>query len=382
MSTDNTGLGIWFVGARGSVATTAAVGAAAIADQAVPPIGMVTELAAFEDIPLDGLDTLTIGGHDLSSTPLHKRAELLAAERVIPGSILTSVNDRLDRIERNLKAAPDATTSPADAIAQIKQDLDAFKLEHGLERVVMINVSSTERPASWSTPPRDRSELDQVIAAGWSSCPVSITYAVAAIESGCAYVDFTPAAAAANPAVQALATEAGVPVSGRDGKTGETLLKTVLAPMFANRALKVLSWAGTNLLGGGDGATLADPESASSKIESKARVLAQVLDDDVVSPVHIDNVPDLGEWKTAWNHIHFEGFLGTRMQLQFIWQGCDSTLASPLVLDLARLTGLAMSRGEGGTIDALSFFFKDPVSGDEHRLAQQYDALQAWAREA
>jgi myo-inositol-1-phosphate synthase len=95
--------------------------------------------------------------------------------------------------------------------------------------------------------------------------------------------------------------------------------------------------------------------------------------------LHIDYVPDLGEWKTAWDHISFEGFLGTRMTLQFTWQGCDSALAAPLVLDLARLTARAHMAGEVGPLGPLAFFFKDPVASSEHRLAQQYEDLRTWA---
>ena len=107
-------------------------------------------------------------------------------------------------------------------------------------------------------------------------------------------------------------------------------------------------------------------------------MLEAILPEPPVAPVHIDWVPDLGEWKTAWDHIHFQGFLGTAMAMQVTWQGCDSALAAPLVLDLARLAGLALDRGDAGPLAALGFFFKDPVASDEHRFAQQVDALHEW----
>jgi len=141
----------------------------------------------------------------------------------------------------------------------------------------------------------------------------------------------------------------------------------------------VLSWSGTNLLGGGDGATLADPAAAASKTASKQRSLGELLGYGVDGTTHIDYVPDLGDWKTAWDHISFAGFLGVRMSLQFTWQGCDSALAAPLVLDLARLTARAHEAGEVGALGALAFFFKDPVGSTEHRLSRQYDQLLAWA---
>jgi myo-inositol-1-phosphate synthase len=143
----------------------------------------------------------------------------------------------------------------------------------------------------------------------------------------------------------------------------------------------VRSWAGTNLLGGGDGATLAEPHAVLSKTRSKARGLQAALGYQIDAPLHIDNVPDMGEWKTAWDHIAFEGFLGTRMTMQFTWQGCDSALAAPLVLDLARLTARAHERGVSGPLGALGFFFKDPAGSDEHRLPQQWDRLVGFAAE-
>ena len=209
--------------------------------------------------------------------------------------------------------------------------------------------------------------------------PTSSLYAYAAFTAGCPFIDFTPSTGARLPALHALAIRAGLPYGGNDGKTGETLVKTALAPMFAARALRVLSWSGTNLLGGGDGATLADPAAAASKTASKQRSLPETLGHEVDGQTHIDYVPDLGDWKTAWDHVSFAGFLGVRMSLQFTWQGCDSALAAPLVLDLARLTARAHQAGEVGALGALAFFFKDPVGSTEHRLASQYDTLCAWA---
>ena len=144
------------------------------------------------------------------------------------------------------------------------------------------------------------------------------------------------------------------------------------------RALKVRSWAGMNLLGGGDGAALADPARAQSKIDSKGRLLEEILGYPVEAPIRIEDVRDMGEWKTAWDHIVFEGFLGVRMKLQFTWEGCDSALAAPLLLDLIRLAALALERHESGTDANLAFFFKDPAGTTEHQLHRQYEMLERW----
>jgi myo-inositol-1-phosphate synthase len=149
--------------------------------------------------------------------------------------------------------------------------------------------------------------------------------------------------------------------------------------MFADRNLRVRSWYGANILGGGDGASLAEPERRNAKVASKGRALPAILGYQPEAPVRIDFVDDMGEWKTAWNHIMFEGFLGTRMRLQFTWEGCDSTLGAPLVLDLVRLVAAAGAAGFRGPQAPLAFFFKDPLGTDEHALGHQFDLLCSWA---
>ena len=151
--------------------------------------------------------------------------------------------------------------------------------------------------------------------------------------------------------------------------------------MFSTRSLAVRSWTSINLLGGGDGSTLSDPAARSSKTGTKRSGLESMLGHPVPGPMHIDYVEDLGDWKTAWDHIRFDGFLGTRMTMHFTWEGCDSALAAPLVLDLARLTGRAVAAGETGPLAALGFFFKQPIGSQEHRLAQQWDDLVAWSHD-
>jgi myo-inositol-1-phosphate synthase len=198
---------------------------------------------------------------------------------------------------------------------------------------------------------------------------------LAAFRGGCAFVSFTPSPGPRPPALAQAAERHALPWAGSDGKTGETLVKTVLAPMFATRALRVGSWSSYNMLGGGDGRTLADPQAAASKTASKARGLEAILGHPVDGPLHIDYVPDAGDWKTAIDHVSFTGFLGVRMTMQFTWSGCDSALAAPLVLDLARLAARAQQVGRVGPLADLGFFFKDPADSDEHRLSAQWDAL-------
>ncbi|WP_181773937.1 inositol-3-phosphate synthase [Amycolatopsis pittospori] len=375
--------GIWLIGARGSVATTAAVGLLALRAGVTGPSGCVTELPAFAGVPLPGWDDLVLGGHDIVHTPLEKRAEQLAHAGVFGHSVFAAVRSGLAEVDAEIRDGYHPAThagAQADAAARLTSDIRAFADRHDLARVVVVNVSSTEAPCPHLPEHDDLGLLETALADPTRAVlPSSSLSAYAALKAGSPYVEFTPSAGITLPALGQLAEREGLPYAGSDGKTGETLLRTVLAPMFSARALKVRSWAGTNLLGGGDGETLADPVTANSKLESKARGLAALLGEDVTAPLHIDNVPDLGEVKTAWDHVSFEGFLGARMSLQFTWTGYDSALAAPLILDLARLVASAHADGRSGALTELGFFFKDPLGSDEHRFAEQTARLITWA---
>jgi myo-inositol-1-phosphate synthase len=200
-------------------------------------------------------------------------------------------------------------------------------------------------------------------------------YALAAMEAQCAFINFTPSPGIDVPAIRERADQLGLPYMGRDGKTGETLVKAILAPMFAMRNLSVLSWVGQNILGNRDGAVLRDPRTRQSKIKSKDKIVSRIVGGHPTTLVSIDYVPSLDDWKVAWDFIHFEGFLGTKMSMQFTWCGSDSILAAPLVIDLARLAALAHARGEAGPLRHLAFFFKDPMDVDEHDLVSQWQRL-------
>lgn len=355
--------GVWFVGARGSVATTAVAGCAAVTAGLRPPTGMVTETAPFDGAGLPPLPSLVFGGHDTAHCPLPKRAEHLTEAGVLPHGLAPAVRAELQAADEEIRLGgplPGDTRGDEELIADFAADLTSFRVRNALSRVVVVNVSSTE-----PLPEPDAVRL-----------PPSSLYAAAAVRAGCPYVNFTPSTGLRTPAL----TEAAgaLPHAGRDGKTGQTLLRAVLAPMFVQRALDVRAWSGTNLLGGGDGAALADPGAAAAKNAGKERVLADTLGHTPQGEVHIDDVPVLGDWKTAWDHIAFEGFLGSRMILQTIWQGCDSALATPLVLDLARLVARAHEAGLSGPLPELGFYFKDPDGGPSG-LSEQFTALLSFA---
>ncbi|WP_346779757.1 inositol-3-phosphate synthase [Streptomyces sp. S3(2020)] len=357
--------GVWFVGARGSVATTAVAGCAAVTARLHPPTGMVTETPPFDGSGLPALSALVFGGHDTAHCPLPKRAEHLTDAGVLPHGLAPAVRAELQATDEEIRPGgplPNDPRGDEELITDFAADLTSFRLRNALARVVVVNVSATE-----PLPAPDAVRM-----------PPSSLYAAAAVRAGCPYVNFTPSTGLRTPALTDAAAAGGLPHAGRDGKTGQTLLRAALAPMFVQRALHVRAWSGTNLLGGGDGAALADPGAAAAKNAGKERVLAETLGHTPQGEVHIDDVPVLGDWKTAWDHVAFEGFLGSRMILQTIWQGCDSALAAPLVLDLARLVARAHEAGLSGPLPELGFYFKDPDAGPAG-LSEQFTELLSFA---
>ncbi|NJP97966.1 myo-inositol-1-phosphate synthase [Nonomuraea sp. FMUSA5-5] len=370
--------GTWLIGARGSVAVTSMIGALAVRAGLIAPTGCVLESPVLRERVRPGIADLVFGGHDVTSVPLEKKAAELAGSGVVPAALAQAVKDDLAAVEQRVRPLPAAPTQAGTAQA-IADDLDRFRRRNDLDRVVVINVSTTE-PAPAPHPAHAslddlRAALADPLSATDPVLPPSSLAAYAALTASCPYVDFTPSTGARLPALDALARERGLPYAGHDGKTGETLVKSVLAPMFAQRNLKVRTWSGINLLGGGDGANLARPGANAAKSASKQRVLPETLGYLPQGETRIDYLEDLGDFKTAWDLVTFEGFLGTGMRMEFTWHGCDSALAAPLVLDLARLTAAAHHAGRVGPLPGLAFFFKDPLGEVPHGLADQWRTL-------
>lgn len=369
--------GVWLIGARGSVATTTIVGALALRAGLAEPVGCVTACPALAGVPLPGFGDLVFGGHDVITSPLTKKAEQLAAAGVVPARLVRALGAELAQVEADLRPVPVGATQ-AQAAAAIGSDLAAFGGRHGLDRIVVINVASTEPVPRPHPAHASLGALTAALAGPGTVLPPSALNAYAAFRAGCPYVDFTPSTGARLPALAELAAQRRLPYAGHDGKTGETLLKSVLAPMFMMRNLTVRSWSGTNLLGGGDGANLADPGANAAKSRSKQRVLGEILGYLPDGGTRIDYVAGIGDFKIAWDLITFAGFLGTGMRLEFTWHGCDSALAAPLVLDLARITAAAHQAGCAGPLAPLAFFFKDPLGDVSHALSAQWEALRAF----
>ena len=390
-------IGVWLIGARGGVAATTILGLCALRKRLIPPWGLATELDAFAHLKFPPWEDFVVGGHEIRTVRLADEALRLATEsRAIDAGLVAQCKAELDRIDRRVRpgtvwnvgptiaalAGPDVPQreTPAAAIERIQDDLGQFARQNDLEHVVVVNVASTEPPVDTASLPTRWSELRRILQRP-RTCPLraSSLYAIAALDSGWSYINFTPSLGSATAAIHELALLRGTRHMGRDGKTGETLLKSVLAPMFARRNLRVMSWVGHNIFGNMDGRVLADPVNKQTKVASKDHLVRQILGYSPQTHVSIEYIESLGDWKTAWDHVHFQGFLGTPMTFQFIWQGCDSLLAAPLVLDLVRFTALAWRRGETGRLSFLASFFKSPDGVEEQDFTRQFQMLEAWA---
>jgi myo-inositol-1-phosphate synthase len=388
--------GVWLVGARGNVGTTAITGARAITRGKVDTAGMVSEVEPVASLDLPRVDDLVFGGHDIRSQSIEETAENACQAGGVPdGDTLDAVREDLREIDERVSIGTarrcgtavtdlsDGETLDGDSlaavVAQIREDYAAFVDSHDLDRLVVVNVASTEPPIDDPERYASLEAFETAIENDDPELPASSLYAYAAIGDGHPYVNFTPSTGSALGGLDELAERNDVPHMGRDGKTGETLVKSALAPMFAGRNLRVLSWEGHNILGNTDGLVLEDEDNKAGKIDSKGDLLEEILGYDTHSAVRIDYTPSLGDWKTAWDHIHFQGFLGTEMKMQFTWEGSDSALAAPLVLDLVRLVAYADEHGEGGYQPQLASFFKSPLSVDEHDLSQQLQRLYDYA---
>jgi myo-inositol-1-phosphate synthase len=380
-------------GAYGGLATTVVVGARAIAKGRAAPHGLLTATDLCKGVPLAPFDAMVFGGHEVrdsdfvaAATEIHEnggsipwpllehlRADLRALSKNVRPGVLVNAGPGITRV---VGARKPGRRSLRAQVEQLQRDLREFQQRHELDRVVCVNLTSTEPPLKPGPAHRTLAAFERAIDGNDErSVRSSSLYAYAAAKLGLPFVNFTPSNGALIPAVRELFERNGAPYMGADGKSGETLVKSALAPMFKYRNLRVLTWQGYNILGDRDGAVLADRANKSAKVATKDGLLPQILGYPLHTHVGIDYVPSLHDHKTAWDFIHFEGFLGHRMVMQFIWQGCDAILAAPLVLDMVRFADLAAQNGERGPMHHLACFFKQPLDSKEHDLHVQWHAL-------
>lgn len=359
-----------------------------------PSTGLVSALPLFDGLDLVDPGELVLGGHELRLTSLEESAEeFRQGSGVFDRSWLDVCRDDLAQATARVRPAPHlgigATIAklatwepphqpktPRAAIDLIAADLREFVARESIDHLIVLNLASTEPPfaleathQSWDRLKRELGKPDETL------LPSSSLYAIAALEAGHTHINFTPSLGSSFPAAYELAESTKAIHAGKDGKTGETLLKTVLAPMFAHRNLDVMSWVGHNIFGNRDGVVLDDPANKASKVGSKDKVVTSILGYKPSTLVSIEYIPDMGDWKTAWDHIHFRGFLGAKMKMQFIWEGCDSLLAAPLAIDLVRLADWEKRRGTIGPLKHLASFFKSPEGVEEHDFFEQFRLL-------
>ena len=279
-------IGIWFIGARGGVAATASLGLLALQKGLAGSPGLVTALPQFAGLDLAEWSSFVIGGHEIRDGSIcDSLNRLLTESRVLDAAVIDACRSELEAIDGRIRPGSLINSGPTIAglaggsmrdfaaepakksIERLQGDLREFQKQTAVERVLVVNVASTEPAGDDSKLPDSWEELGKMLASAPSNAlPASSLYAIAAIDLGMPYINFTPSLGASPPAIQQLAKNRGTCHAGQDGNTGETLLKSVLAPMFAARNLEVLSWVGHNIFGNMDGQVLDDPANKAAKV--------------------------------------------------------------------------------------------------------------------
>jgi myo-inositol-1-phosphate synthase len=383
-------LGVLLVG-LGAVSTTFIAGVLAIRKNLAKPIGALTQMGTIrlgkrtdgrtplikDFVPLAGLDDIVFGGWDIFDDDCYSAATTAG---VLDSRLLEQIRPEMENI-RPWKAVFDRQyvkrldgpnvkqgKNKRDLAEQVRADIHKFKSDHGLDRLVMIWCGSTEVFMKESEAHQTLEAFEHALDSSDHSIPSSMIYAYAALKEGIPYANGAPNLSADIPALLALATENDVPICGKDFKTGQTLIKTVIAPGLKARLIGVTGWYSTNILGNRDGEVLDDPESFKTKEESKKSVLDYILQPnlypdlykDLCHVVRINYYPPRGDNKEGWDNIDLVGWLGYDMQLKINFLCRDSILAAPLVLDLILFLDLAKRAGLGGIQEWLSFYFKSP----------------------
>ncbi|MET1123993.1 MAG: inositol-3-phosphate synthase [Archaeoglobaceae archaeon] len=385
---------IWLIGAYGIVSTTAMVGAKAIERELSDRTGLVSALPVFSKIDDYVPFEFEFGGHDirLLSNAYEAAKEHWEMNRHFDRELLEEVREELEVIVARkgtalncgagirelgeIKTLEDEGLKLEEIVERLESDLKSF----ADDETVMINVASTEPLPRYSEEYHGSLEgFERMIAEDRKDfATASMLYAYVAIKNRIPYANFTPSVGSNIPALKQLAEEKGVPHAGNDGKTGETLVKTTLAPMFAYRNLEIVGWMSYNILGDYDGKVLSVKENKESKVLSKDKVLEKLLGYSPYSITEIQYFPSLVDNKTAFDFIHFKGFLGKLMKFYFIWDAIDAIVAAPLVLDIARFLLFAKKKGVSGVVKELSFFFKSPMDSNVINTHEQFELLKSW----
>lgn len=384
-------VGVLVVGVGGAVATTAAAGIellrAGSNDLSGLPLAGVAApgIAAYRNLHFAGWDVF--GDNLEAAAREHGVLDRDQAASVGPALAGMSPWPAVGSLDfcRNVDGANKVDTKThREAVERVRDDIRRYRESTGIADLVMVNLASVERWPDQAAPAlRTLEGFERGLDSSDPAISPAMIYAYAAIAEGVPYGNFTPSLAADIPALTAMAERQNVAVAGKDGKTGQTFIKTVLAPAFRSRSLHVEGWFSTNILGNRDGLALDHEASLASKLKTKGSVLEDILG----YPVE-DHVVDIhyykprGDNKEAWDNIDLVGFLGQKMQMKINFLCRDSILAAPLVIEIARVLDLARQRGRGGIQEQMGLFFKAPMTPpgqrEEHSFPVQERILLDW----
>jgi len=383
-------LGVLLVG-LGAVSTTVIAGVEAVRRGLSKPIGSITQMSTIrlgkrtdsrtplvkEFVPLADLDDIVFGAWDPIPDDAYESARhcgVLRPEDLEPiADFMKSIKPMTAAFDKAYVKKLDGTNVKTGAdkmelAEQLREDIRRFKEENGCDRLVIVWAASTEIFIT-PGPVHDTVEsLEQAMRDNDEAIAPSMLYAWAALQEGVPFANGAPNLTVDLPAMLELAKRNGVPICGKDFKTGQTLIKTILAPGLKARMLGLAGWFSTNILGNRDGEVLDDPESFKTKEESKLGVLDHILQPDMYPDlygdmyhkVRINYYPPRGDNKEGWDNIDIFGWMGYPMQIKIDFLCRDSILAAPIVLDLALFLDLSRRAGLHGVQEWLSFYFKSP----------------------
>jgi myo-inositol-1-phosphate synthase len=382
----------------GAVATTMIAGVEAIKKGLAQPIGSITQMGNIrlgkrtenrypkikEFVSLADLKDIVFGGWDVYQDNVYEAA---VHAKVLEIGMLNSVKAELEKV-KPMKAVFDKTyvrnldgthvktgATKYDLALQVMKDIDSFKETNGCDRLVIVWCGSTERYIEAAPVHETIQSFEAGLHNNDPLISPSMIYAYAAITKGIPFANGAPNLTCDIPALIDLAKENGVPIAGKDFKTGQTLMKTILAPGLEARALGIHGWFSTNILGNRDGLVLDDPDNFKTKEVSKLGVLEDILKPherpelygNLYHKIRINYYPPHGDNKESWDNIDIFGWMGYQMQIKINFLCRDSILAAPIVLDLALFMDLAKRANMSGIQEWLSFYFKSPQTAPELR---------------
>ncbi len=385
-------LGVLVVGMNGAVASTFITGVLSIRKGLAKPIGSVSQMQTIrigkridnnfplikDFVPLANLDDMVFGGWDIEDKDMY---EATSGNGVLSEKDVNAVKEDLQKLhcmpavfeQRYVQKLHGDFVKKADSkldyANQVREDIRKFKEEKGVDRVVMIWCGSTEVYMQMSDVHQTVEAFEKGLAENHAGISPSMIYAYAGLMEGVPYVNGAPNLTVDMPAMMELADRTKLPISGKDFKTGQTLIKTVISPMLKARMIGLSGWFSTNILGNRDGEVLDDPESFKTKEQSKLSVIDSIIQPelypdlykDYYHKVRINYYPPKGDNKEGWDQIDIFGWMGYPMELKINFLCRDSILAAPIALDLVLFTDLAMRAGMHGIQEWLSFYLKSPM---------------------